>query len=318
MEDNASLDFAAKYPFTEQARRIVESLNLTAVEPRYLDIARARVEEDMSDEPKEYGRIPTNDLKRNSLVGYLYSRLLVSAMSSDLALSKYATGEARKAASAMEAEDDKTLSILADSIGIKLSKAGPEYSVGLIDYLGFRQRSAGASLANQRLSNGTVFLQRYKLIRLLQAAAESAIRRGLPIPANEIPDEVLKYAKSMKAPQRKAATQSKAAGSYAWIEQVLANPIPDVRHRTVNLVLAPYLVNVKGMDEEQAFEVISRYIERCKELDPNTKINDSYIRYQCRYAKAKGLRPLSLAKARSLLSGVIDKAVFPEGAAGDE
>ena len=79
-----------------------------------------------------------------------------------------------------------------------------------------------------------------------------------------------------------------------------------MRHRVVNLILAPYLINVRGMSEEGAFKTISAYIERCRAVDPNTKVNDSYIKYQCAYAKKKGLRPLSLVHARELLGSYVD------------
>ena len=74
----------------------------------------------------------------------------------------------------------------------------------------------------------------------------------------------------------------------------------------MNLILAPYLVNTKGLDVEQASRRIIVYIERCKQIDPSTKINDRYIEYQCNYAKRKGLRPLSMERARELLGEHID------------
>jgi hypothetical protein len=74
----------------------------------------------------------------------------------------------------------------------------------------------------------------------------------------------------------------------------------------VNLILAPYLVNTKGIDVEQAAKIIIEYIDRCRAIDPNTKINERYIEYQCDYAKKKGLRPLSLSRAKELLGEQIN------------
>jgi len=79
-----------------------------------------------------------------------------------------------------------------------------------------------------------------------------------------------------------------------------------VRHRTVNLILAPYLVNTKQLEVEQAARIISDYIERCKQIDPNTKINERYIEYQCSYAKRRGLRPLSHERAKELLGSAVE------------
>ncbi len=52
--------------------------------------------------------------------------------------------------------------------------------------------------------------------------------------------------------------------------------------------------------------MISNYIDRCKELNPDTKVSEPYIRYQVKYAKEKGMKPLSLVKAKELLSDLID------------
>ncbi len=92
----------------------------------------------------------------------------------------------------------------------------------------------------------------------------------------------------------------------SWIEKLLTTPIPDVRHRTVNLILAPYMMNVRKLDEDAAVKVISEYIDRCKLVNPSTNVNESYIRYQCRYSKTKGMRPLAASRAKELLAEMIE------------
>jgi len=57
---------------------------------------------------------------------------------------------------------------------------------------------------------------------------------------------------------------------------------------------------------EQATKIINDYIEKCKELDPNTKITERYIEYQCNYAKKRGLKPLSIERAKELLGSAIE------------
>ena len=47
--------------------------------------------------------------------------------------------------------------------------------------------------------------------------------------------------------------------------------------------------------------------EKCKIIDPNTKITDSYIRYQCGYAKKRGLKPLSFKRAKELLGDFLEE-----------
>ena len=80
--------------------------------------------------------------------------------------------------------------------------------------------------------------------------------------------------------------------SSSYIDKLLENPIKDERHRVVGQILAPYLVNVKGFSETDAISEISEYISRCRALK-ETSVNEAYISYQVRYAKRRGLMPLS-------------------------
>ena len=144
------------------------------------------------------------------------------------------------------------------------------------------------------------------MIKILEQAVRKEISKGLPIKITDLPKQVIEYSKGLKL--KPAAKIEVKAGkkSEEWIEKLLQTPIADVRHRTVNLILAPYLVNTKGYDVEQATKIINDYIERCKEIDPNTKITESYIRYQCNYAKRRGLKTLSLDRAKELLGSQVD------------
>ena len=182
-----------------------------------------------------------------------------------------------------------------------------ELAIRFEQYLKAAPRRRGYELVNQRLGGGAVILSSDKIKGLLAEAAAKEMMKGLPIKVNELPGEVVEYAKGVKIRIKAAETQKKKdIASESWIEDLLKTPIADVRHRTVNLILAPYLVNSKGLDVEQATKVIVEYIEKCKELDPNTKVNERYIEYQCSYAKKRGMKPLSRTKARELLQGSID------------
>ncbi|MEM3227891.1 MAG: DNA primase noncatalytic subunit PriX, partial [Candidatus Micrarchaeaceae archaeon] len=137
---------------------------------------------------------------------------------------------------------------------------------------------------------------------VLERAFEKKILEGLPISSKELPKEVALFYKSNGL--RIAGTKAKQAGGgrgIDWVERLLEYPILDGRHRIVNLVLAPYLVNVRGMEIEEAVKRISAYIEACKRVNPDTRINEQYIRYQCAYAKRKGMKVLSAKRARELL-----------------
>jgi len=85
-----------------------------------------------------------------------------------------------------------------------------------------------------------------------------------------------------------------------WIEELLQTPLSDGRERVVNLILAPYLVNYKNYDFETAKTIILNWLNESNKLRPlKSKLKESYVIYQLKYAKEKGLKPLSLQRALS-------------------
>jgi hypothetical protein len=78
-----------------------------------------------------------------------------------------------------------------------------------------------------------------------------------------------------------------------WIERLLKTPIPDHRKYWIWRIHAPYLINVKRLPFEEAFDIIDKWLDKCNELeeldfDTDTKINDCI---NC--AVNKGYLPIS-------------------------
>jgi Primase X len=70
--------------------------------------------------------------------------------------------------------------------------------------------------------------------------------------------------------------------SIAWIDSLLQTGVADERKNLIYWVLAPYLINVKEMDHDDAYHIIESWLEKCdeiKSLDPSW---DSF-RYRMRY-----------------------------------
>ncbi|MFP3138255.1 MAG: DNA primase noncatalytic subunit PriX, partial [Nitrososphaeria archaeon] len=107
-------------------------------------------------------------------------------------------------------------------------------------------------------------------------------------------------------PPRPAA--ERPGGPVRWIEALLNTTLEDGRERLAWLVLAPYLVNVLGLPEDQAVERIWEWSRRSAEL-ARTDLSRTRIRYYVRSAARSGLRPLSL---RRLLSDPRFEDIRPE------
>lgn len=304
MYTEEDLSFAYKYPFSKEAKSIISMQKATSTQviDRYTEMAKSRLEEAFSKGKLEYKNIGYGKL--DYIIGYGYSRMLVSALENRVGIVKYAAAEALRSKAAIESSDNTELLHLSSELGVEATTEGSNFNIKLNTLLNYMAAVSEFSLSNFKLHGGYAILDRHEMADLLENAMHREILKGLPIKHSDLPQRVISISKSVAQPV--VTIKSRGWGTRAWIDKLLETPIPDVRHRVVNLVLAPYLINVKGMSEDDAFKVISAYIEKCRELDPNTRINDPYIRYQCAYAKKKGLRPLSLVRAKEMLGSYVN------------
>ncbi|MDE1822731.1 MAG: DNA primase noncatalytic subunit PriX [Candidatus Micrarchaeota archaeon] len=302
--DRDALDFAYRYPFSSEARSILSSMD-QSVSEKYLQSGRVRLEEDLKSQRVQFTEVMLDDVKKTYILSYVYSRMLVSAINNRYYIGRYIRAEAARFGSALAKDSVESVLKVAKETLLNLSYSDGLFSLGFADFLMFAPKSSEFSLIRHGLSDGCVRLPKESTCKVMEGAIAELISRNLPIKLKELPKKVVDYSRLVKVPAEKAVAQTRVKGNYAWIETVLQNPIADVRHRAVNLILAPYLVNVRGLDEESAARIITGYIEKCKMLNPDTRINETYIKYQCRYAREKKMRPLSLDKAREMFKGIL-------------
>jgi hypothetical protein len=109
--------------------------------------------------------------------------------------------------------------------------------------------------------------------------------------------------KTEPKPTRKKEKEKLKENKIEWIEKLLENPFSDGRKRLINLVFAPYLTNILNYSEEESIALINDWLSKCQSLYP-TRINQTYIRYQVRYAKKRKLLPLSKEKMKEKFGDV--------------
>jgi non-catalytic primase subunit PriX-like protein len=90
--------------------------------------------------------------------------------------------------------------------------------------------------------------------------------------------------------QRRSTTKN----SIPWIEKLLITPLSDHRKYSIWRILAPYLINVKRLSFDEAFDTIDRWLKRCDKLnsldfDSGLKINGCLTN-----AVDRGYLPISL------------------------
>ncbi|MEM0288274.1 MAG: DNA primase noncatalytic subunit PriX [Nitrososphaerota archaeon] len=82
--------------------------------------------------------------------------------------------------------------------------------------------------------------------------------------------------------------------SKGWIEELLQHPVADGRHRLLWHVIAPYLINVKRLSLQDAFEIAQRYFDECSKIKPlDASFGREIIRY-LKYAEKDGYPPWRL------------------------
>jgi Primase X len=78
----------------------------------------------------------------------------------------------------------------------------------------------------------------------------------------------------------------------AWIEKLLKTPIYDYRKNVVNLILAPYLINIKKLSYDASSNIINSWLGKCGELRQLDQNFDYTVRYALKYSAKNGQRPL--------------------------
>jgi len=219
--------------------------------------------------------------------------------------SRFSKKEAERAKEFFVREEPKAkVEITAECFGVTLSLLNAadgraSYSMPFERYLSLVSRYELArnprwKLVRQELDRGTVYLSDNMLNDLFGDSALAAIadgvknlRRGqFPRQLMEVKAEVIQYVPSPKPKTNKG---------YLYVEDLLAHPVSDGRHRLVWLVLAPYLVNVKKLDDEAAIERIRAFVAVAGE----TSAMRRFVEYNVRRARRNGLLPPTFATLKA-------------------
>ncbi len=193
--------------------------------------------------------------------------------------------------------------ILNDCFEVRVARLGSGttgygYSMKVEDYLRatthFELKSQYWRLANRPLSKGVVYLTENGVNDLFGDLSEKMIYGGVknlrkvPFPKQLSPvrEGLVKF---LPPPSVKSGR------GFLYVEDLLAHPVPDGRHRLTWLVLAPYLINVKNLEEEQAVEKIRNFVAAKGE----TSAMRRFIEYNVKRAKRNGLMPPTLAKLKA-------------------
>jgi DNA primase large subunit len=181
----------SEYPFTQEAtehvRRAGYSLE-NLLEKPYLQPVRNRAVERIQ------GAISGEILDRRAntdseivseLLSYPLARIILSCISDDFLIRRYAIAEAKLAHSRMQ-RDKADILVLAKDLGFYPEGAEP-WKIHFAQYISaaHRMRSQKWKLVNRDLKDGYVTVTREELTRLMEEMVRDRVLRGLPLDVGE-------------------------------------------------------------------------------------------------------------------------------------
>ena len=88
--------------------------------------------------------------------------------------------------------------------------------------------------------------------------------------------------------------RSKKREFIPWIEKLLKTPISDNRKYCLWRIHAPYLINIRSMSYEEAFDIIDKWLDMCNDLEPLDFDTEIKVNNCLNSAIDKGYLPISL------------------------
>ena len=85
---------------------------------------------------------------------------------------------------------------------------------------------------------------------------------------------------------------------YTWIEHLTQTPIEDFRKLVIDLILAPYLINIRKLSYQESYAIIRNWLDKCNELRTldNYRNFELQIKYALKNAINKRIGPMSNGK----------------------
>jgi hypothetical protein len=229
---------------------------------------------------------------------YSYFTAVFASKNDSFLTNALARTEATRAKSLFVNEElTSMIAVLREMVQLKITLSEDKLfaTVPVADYLrvstGYNLiRDERWKLVNLPLKDGIVFLSINALKDMFASLVQGFMLAGMrALKRSPVPDYVKPLVENLKplVPPVPPTQQ----GRYKYVERLLEHKITDGRHRVIWLILAPYFVTVKGMDEGAAVEAVLAYIG-------DTKYRQ-FIAYNVRRAMRNGMLPPSEQSLRT-------------------
>jgi Primase X len=77
-----------------------------------------------------------------------------------------------------------------------------------------------------------------------------------------------------------------------WIEKLLTMSLPDYRKYSIWRILVPYLINVRKLQDDEAYQIIREWLKKCNSVKRISFDDSSRIRYDIQSVRKRGFYPI--------------------------
>jgi DNA primase large subunit len=160
------LDFAVKYPFTSEAKAIIENATLT---DRVIELGLERVKKALKGDDKARMLIDETG-KREDIASYAAARMILGSLRNTFITSKFAVNESKVVRNHLDKEGMAAVGKVAARFGIKPVEKQGRKELDLPTYLRYSVRAPYYRLINRKLREGFVEVSDNDLRRLIEEA----------------------------------------------------------------------------------------------------------------------------------------------------
>lgn len=190
----------AKYPFTEDAKKHVLSLNMSFEDmlnhPIYSDVTNWGVDRVKQCIEGRFNPKPQDELSCNfTILSYPIARMIAYGLGQSLKM-KYASGEAKAAYAFLKQEDKETLEKISNEVGIKFKDGKMHFTEFVVLSSQLKKDNLKWRLTNRTLSKGYVFVESDEIPSLIQESIMTKVHA--PIDKKAIPEKLRVLSKDLR------------------------------------------------------------------------------------------------------------------------
>ncbi|MFH2106083.1 MAG: hypothetical protein ABII22_02395 [Candidatus Micrarchaeota archaeon] len=284
-----NLDFAVKFPFTDEAKQAIEKMGIQLNE---MIVAKAveRIKNDISGKAATKFDLHENE-KIEEIASYAAARVLLGYMRNRYLTNKFAVAESKVMASSIKTDED--IERIEKMFNINKTATEKESYLSLPSFLKFAPKSIDYKIINRKIVDGKVLINAREEIRIL----EEAMRRHLEkIPHVGNPPKSIRDAENeLKELLPKIEPQNfslDAGENPPCIEKIFerTSKHENLSHQE-RFFLGVYLMN-RRMDVEKIIQIFSNlpdYDERITRYQVEHMVKRGYVTPACSKILSYGL-----------------------------